>query len=117
MTDQSTVRSMRLQRAITGAPYQEIIDALSAEFSEDTLAIIAASISPGIEEWTATVLRSYKASVTEEEYNLKATPAAAKQVAEYIKADAYPIEYIDDTSNEEPNTTIRLLFDFIAFSS
>lgn len=72
-----------------------------------------------IEDWQRAVERSYRASVSDEEYAAKATPKALFAVAYYLMYssgnDTETLRLIDDTSDEEPNSTIQLLMDFQTF--
>lgn len=73
-----------------------------------------------IEQWEEAVKRSYRFSVTTEEYNDKATPEAVNRIARYLQGTyegEETLELLDDTSSDEPNTTVQLLFDFLAFTS
>ena len=70
------------------------------------------------EAWEEAVRRSYRASVdTEEEYDAKATDGAVTKVAYYMRGLNFDTELLDDTSFEEPNTTVQLLLDFLAFTN
>jgi hypothetical protein len=74
---------------------------------------------PTIEDWKQAVIRSYRASVPEDEFAAKATPKEIFAVAYYLMHtsgnDAETLALLDDTSSEEPNTQVQLLMDFQAF--
>ncbi len=72
-----------------------------------------------IADWQRAVETSYRSAVSAEEYAAKATPKALFAVAYYLMYssgnDADTLMLLDDTSDEEPNKTVRLLMDFQFF--
>jgi hypothetical protein len=72
-----------------------------------------------IGNWQKAVETSYRSAVSAEEYAAKATPKALFAVAYYLMYtsgnDADTLALLDDTSDEEPNSTVRLLMDFQFF--
>jgi hypothetical protein len=79
------------------------------------------TIVPTIEDWKDAVARSYRSSVSAEEYNAKATSEAIQKIAYYLMNtsgnDAGTMELLDDTSDEEPNSQVQMLMDFLAFTA
>jgi hypothetical protein len=76
---------------------------------------------PTIVDWEEAVIRSYRFSVPEDEFNAKAHPEAIAKVAYYLMNtsgnDAMTFALLDDTSSDEPNSTVILLMDFQAFTA
>jgi hypothetical protein len=61
------------------------------------------------------VRQSYRVAVSPEEFEAKFNDVACERIAYYMKGLGTEIEYFDDTSEEKPNSTVQLLFDFLAF--
>jgi hypothetical protein len=70
-----------------------------------------------LEAYEVAVERSYAAAVTAEEYNAKVTPTRTTQIALYMMGTDYSLDLFDDTSDEPPNSTVQLLYDFMAFTN
>jgi hypothetical protein len=69
-----------------------------------------------LEEWKAAIRRSYLSSVTEEEYDAKATDDAIARVAQYFRESGYETVYFDDAVGMPPNSEVQFLMDFLAFT-
>jgi len=72
-----------------------------------------------LEKWKAAVRRSYLASVTEEEYDAKATDDAIARVAQYLREHGYEFEgapLIEAEWENEVARQIQFLMDFLAFT-
>jgi hypothetical protein len=63
--------------------------------------------------WEEAVIRTYRASVSTEEFNGKATKEATRKVAKYLEGTDYCIDALDES---ESVGLIQTLFDFLAYT-
>jgi hypothetical protein len=66
--------------------------------------------------WEEAVARSYRAMASKEEFDGKATVAAVRKIATYLRGTDCGIEQLDGEQDEGPNCLVYTLFDFISYT-